>query len=254
MSTRIAVFSLINGVFVSEAARKKFEAFEAAYLKLRAEENRMLSVAEIRLLPFPEKTHPDYEQWAIRRKNIFRFLNYLDKKKTPLRILDVGCGNGFFTHMMAEKGHSLTGVDVNLPELGQAALAFPDQQINWYYSDLTEEQLPEEKFDLITFCASFQYFSDPQQIIRICQTLLKKAGEIHIIDSPFYPAHETQAAQKRSAEHFKKLGAEQMNGYYHYNTYDSLNTLNYTFAYKPGSFINKLLRRKDSPFPWLIIR
>jgi 2-polyprenyl-3-methyl-5-hydroxy-6-metoxy-1,4-benzoquinol methylase len=182
-----------------------------------------------------------------------RFLNYLSGKNKKLNILDLGCGNGFFSNLMALKGHTVTGVDVNLPELKQAATVFKSSGIKWYYLDILQEEIPAGKFDIITFCCSFQYFNQPAGLLKRCQELLSDSGEIHIIDSPFYNETTRETARANSAEHFKSLGIGSMSGYYHHNTYEVFKGLDYNFKYRPGSLFSKLLRIKDSPFPWIMI-
>ena len=252
--TKKSVFSKDEGVLTSDISKKKFVDFEQAYHAVRTLEKRILSIEEVKKLPFPDKNSPDFNLWGIRRKNIFRFLNHLLKKKKTLRVLDIGCGNGFFPNMMAQHGHQVVGVDVNLVELKQAAQAFPNEKLKWYYLDLMTEQLTEEPFDVITFCASFHYFSNPKQLLQICKTYLKPAGEIHIIDSPFYTVEEKAAAKQRSIAHFKSLGVEAMAAHYYHNNLDVLNECKFQFGYTPGRLLVKLFRMKDSQFYWIIIK
>jgi len=242
----------ISGVHVSESALVKFSDFEKNYLAVREKEKRVISLEEVRRLPYPQKDSVDYALWETRRKNILRFNSFLSKKGS-VRILDIGCGNGFFTNMLSERDNEVVGLDVNLTELKQAAEAFPSKNIKWYYLDILTEKIPEEKFDLITFCASFHYFKDPKQLLRICQGLLKTDGEVHIIDSPFYSEEGRENARKRSVDYFRSMKVESMSDYYFHNSYSFLKEFNVSIKYKPGSFFKKLLRIKDSPFPWIMI-
>lgn len=241
-----------NGVFVSPFALERFRHFEASYLQARSREHRLLSIEEIRKLPEVDESYMHFKEWQIRKKNIRRFLNYLEKKKQGLRILDIGCGNGFFTHLMSTH-HSVVGVDVNLTELLQAAEAFPKPGITWYCADVLEEDLPEAPFDLVVFCASFQYFDRPEALLARCRSLLKPGGEIHIIDSPFYDEAGKITAKQNSLRYYQSIRTEAMIGYYHHNTYEVLKDQAFRFKYRPGSFISRLLRVQDSPFPWIVL-
>lgn len=242
-----------NGVFVSPLTLKNFADFETNYVSARTKEKRILSIEQIQKLPNVDPDYIHYKEWEIRKKNIQRFLNYLSKKKKALRILDIGCGNGFFTHMMS-KDHTVVGLDVNLTELKQAAEAFPNSGIHWYCLDILSEHLPENRFDLITFCASFQYFKNPKALLLKCSELLTKDGEIHIIDSPFYAEDAVEQARQNSLSYYRTLQTEAMTQYYKHNTYSILSPYPYEFLYKPVSFLPQFLRRKDSPFPWIRIK
>lgn len=243
--------SLIQGVRVSPYAQEKFVDFEKQYLLVREKEKRVLSSEEIKALPYPSKGSVDYALWKIRRKNIRRFMSYISGHSS-LRILDVGCGNGFFTNMLTRGGNQVCGVDINLTELTQAAAAFPDPSIHWYYLDLLEENIPEEPFDLVTFCTSFHYFNEPEKLLDKCLRLLKPNGEIHIIDSPFYTEQGRTTAKKNSETYFRSLNAEGMSAYYHHNTLKVLENYSCEFKYKPRRYLTRFLG--DSPFPWVLIR
>lgn len=251
ITTTDTELDLILGVHVSPAARERFSGFEAQYLSVREKERRILSLEEVRRLPYPEKSNGDYELWKIRRKSIRRFMSYISGHAS-LRILDVGCGNGFFANMLTSNANQVVGVDINLTELIQAAAAFPNNQVNWYYLDLLQEELPENKFDLITFCSSFHYFNEPEKILDVCLDYLKPYGEIHIIDSPFYSEQDREVAEQNTAAYYRSLNATSMASYYHHNTFNVLKKFKYACKYKPRRISTRFMG--DSPFPWIIIR
>lgn len=242
-----------NDVLVSELTRRRFLAFEQHYIDVRSKEGRILSLEEIRKLPYPDKSDKNYSEWQLRQRSIRRLVEYINTKQKALRILDIGCGNGFMTNLLAGQEHRAVGVDVNLTELKQAVQAFPNARITWYYIDLLNEALPEDAFDIITFGASFQYFKDPVQALSVCKKLLAPGGEIHIIDSPFYAPEEKAKAQQNSRNYFQSLHAEGMTEHYHHHSYDALKNFSIEWKYRPGSYLRRLLRITDSPFPWIKI-
>lgn len=244
------IFQLQEGVYVSSTAASKHLFFESKYISVRTKENRILSVQQIRQLPEVDENYVHAKEWNIRKKNINRFIKYLRKKNKKLRILDIGCGNGFFSNLMS-LGNEVVAVDVNLTELKQASAAFSNSTITWYYADILNETLPEEKFDLITFCASFQYFNDPALILKKCQGLLNPGGEIHIIDSPFYTQQNLTQAKLNSARYYENLNENEMKEFYHHHNIAFLSDFSYRLMYRPNHFLLKWFHLKDSPFPWI---
>ncbi len=247
-------FRLLNGIYVSEDAARKHRDFESHYLKVRKKEQRVLGIEEIKRLPDTATDYIHHREWEIRKKNIRRYLNYLAKKKSPLRILDVGCGNGFFSNKIASLGHRVTAVDVNLPELLQAKEAFPNPNLSWYYSDVLNESPGDGIFDQITFCCSFQYFSNPVALLDRCLAMLREGGEIHIIDSPFYNRHSRSLAAKRSEKHFEALQVPEMSAHYYHNSMELFSSFHFRYGYNPKGLFRKLFTRNDSPFPWIIVK
>src|SRR5437773_2105881 len=56
-----------------------------------------------------------------------------------LRILDLGCGNGFVASKLAQSGHSVIGVDISPDGIEIARTAYPN--INFIVASLTDEHL-----------------------------------------------------------------------------------------------------------------
>jgi SAM-dependent methyltransferase len=231
------------------------ESFQDIYLGLRNAEKRLYSDAEVLQLPKIAAGHLHYNEWRIRRASCGRLISYLKKKKKWLRILEIGCGNGWLCHQLAENLKAeVTGMDMNLLELNQAARLFshlPD--LNFIYGDASVASFGDQKFDVIIFAASIQYFSSLPDIFQKCLGLLPAKGEIHIMDSRFYHASELKPARERSANYFRKIGFEQMDGLYHHHSFAELEGFPYKILFDPASLLNGWTGRK-TPFHWLLIK
>src|SRR4051794_32682807 len=99
--------------------------FGELYFTLRSREKRIYTDEEVSLLPFTNKTHRYHREWRLRNFSSQRLLRFLKKKKKPMDVLEIGCGNGWLSAQMAKLlGTSVTGWDVHQPELDQAKRVF----------------------------------------------------------------------------------------------------------------------------------
>lgn len=244
-----------NGIHISSETRKHFADFEAQYAHLRAQEHRVFSTEEIKRLPDTGIDHPHYQEWEMRKHTVSAFMEYLKTKGKGFQVLDLGCGNGFFSHLIANEDNRVIGVDISLFELEQAVNAFGFHNPSWYYADIMRDRLPVPAFDIIVLSAVLAYFPDPRTILHQCMGLLKPGGEIHILESPVYENEKAVAkARENSARHFQSKGAPGMMLFYHFHTWEVLNDFHYSVNSRFTAFVNKVLGLKRSPFPWITIK
>jgi ubiquinone/menaquinone biosynthesis C-methylase UbiE len=169
---------------------QKQKAFEADYLSLRKKEGRLYTDEEVARLPHVVKNASLKKEWAIRSASCQRLIKYLAGKKTKLSILEIGCGNGWLSNQLAAVTKTqVLGLDVNQTELAQAQRVFSKPNLSFLYGDV-RTGIVKDKFDVIVFAASFQYFQSTQEILKACFSHLTSGGEIHIIDTQFYTAVE----------------------------------------------------------------
>jgi len=231
-----------------------FQAKETLYLQIRQEEGRLLSDEAVRQLPEVPRNSPYNREWRWRRRSFNRFHAYLKQKKQPvLRVLDLGCGNGWMARHLAENPEwEVWALDVNRAELEQGARLFSNANLQFYYADIASEELPKQYFDQIVLAASVQYFPDVKALLVRLRTLLRAGGEIHVLDSPFYHSGAQQAAAKaRSLAYYSQKGAAEMASYYHHHHWEEARHLGAKDLNKP--LIIKILRKIKwlAPFPWL---
>jgi ubiquinone/menaquinone biosynthesis C-methylase UbiE len=246
---------------ISSATHTISGDFEKLYIQLRKKEGRVYTDEEVATLPEIAETHPHYSEWQIRKQSCQKLISYLQKKQSTasneqtLKILEVGCGNGWLSHHLAAiPGSKVIGTDINFTELRQAAKVFHNiPNLHFIYSHIESGVFEETQFDVIVFAASIQYFSSLTEIIRNSLRLLKPDGEIHIIDSHFYSLSELSAAKQRSILYYQAAGFPEMANWYFHHCLDDLEQYNYSILYDPGSLFNRFLRNKN-PFPWILIQ
>jgi len=227
--------------------------FEQMYVASRKREYRIYSDEQVLQLPSIEPSHIHYQEWQVRKRSVLRLIRYLEKKNKPLSILETGCGNGWLSGWVSVLNHStVTGMDINKTELNQARRVFGARpNIHFVEGDLRTIEFGK-KFDLILFAASVQYFPVFEKIIRQSLNLLNPAGEIHILDSPFYKKEDLEQARRRSQLYYDSIGHGEMAGFYFHHCFDSLNPFSHKFLFDPTRLVNRFFRKKD-PFPWVRI-
>ena len=110
-------------------------------------------------------------------------LDYIDDR-AGLRgklVLDVGCGGGILAESMAQRGATVTGIDLAEKPLKVALLHLMESGNKVEYRNVSVEDLADEmpaRFDVITCMELLEHTPDPSSIVRACATLLKPGGDV----------------------------------------------------------------------------
>lgn len=221
------------------------------YFRSMKRKGNIYSDEEVATLPFIHTSHPCYNEWTTRRHSQKALLSYIKNKKTFSHILEVGCGNGWLSSRIAKEiDAEVTALDIDLCELEQAKRVFKKiPNLDFIHCNLGDERLKNEKFDLIFFANSLQYFPSIREIISIAVEHLTLQGEVHIMDSPFYLQHEITLAK----EYDKARKLSQIVDHHYYHTLIELENFQYKILHHPNSWKNKLSIKKN-PFYWIAIK
>jgi ubiquinone/menaquinone biosynthesis C-methylase UbiE len=240
----------ISGQLHGEAVENEFEHH---YINLRKKEGRIYNDEEVRQLPLIDPAHPLKKEWEIRKISCLKLVKYLSNIQKPLRILEVGCGNGWLSNQLSEiKDSEVVGIDVNNVELAQAKRVFLKNNLSFLYGQMGSGIVRQHSFDIIVFAASFQYFQSAIEILDTAFDYLKPGGEIHITDTVFYSPIDSIKAKQRSEKYFISAGFPAMNDYYFHHSINDLKRYNYKIFFNPELLLNKLLK-KMNPFYWICI-
>jgi ubiquinone/menaquinone biosynthesis C-methylase UbiE len=246
--------SILTNMQVSGSCRPGDILFEKKYITVREIENRLYTDEELLKLPVIASSHAHYREWQVRKHSCKRMISYVRALNKNTHFLEVGCGNGWLSHRLAEvPGTRVTGVDINFTELQQAARVFSEaSNLVFIHGDIRSGILGDRQFDGIVFAASIQYFSSLEKIIHFALSYLKRAGEIHILDTAFYRPGEIAMARRRTDAYYAALGYPEMGDCYFHHSLEALHSFKHSVLYNPHGMLNRFLRKKD-PFPWIRI-
>ena len=103
---------------------------------------------------------------------------------TRTTILDVGCGTGSLSVVLAELGHDVTGIDLSPAMILQAKAkaAAAGQSISFQVMDATFPQLPLQHFDSIVCRHLLWALPEPARVLRRWVELLKPSGRLVLIE------------------------------------------------------------------------
>ncbi len=243
----------VENVYLADIPAELNE-FESFYLGVRKSEKRLLTDNEVATLPILNN-NPHTNEWKKRARSAQRVSKYLLQHKTG-NLLDLGCGNGWFSAMLAKNDRlEIAGMDVNLTELKQAARVFQQPNLSFLYGDVFQTKFQGNIFDYITINAVIQYFEDLDLLIKRLFDMLKPGGEIHVIDSPFYEQHELAGAKERTVKYYNEKGFPEMCQYYFHHSWSEISNFDteILYEYKPKSKILRFFEKPDMPFPWIKI-
>lgn len=105
-------------------------------------------------------------------------------ERAPLhgkKVADIGCGGGIVAEAMAQRGATVTGIDMGETPLKVAQLHALESGVDVTYRQITAEQLAEEEagqYDVITCLEMLEHVPDPSLVIAACAKLLKPGGQV----------------------------------------------------------------------------
>ena len=109
--------------------------------------------------------------------------NWIDDKASLAgkEVLDVGCGGGILSEAMAQRGATVTGIDMGEAPLAVARLHQLESGVEVDYQQCTAEEMAElhpARFDVVTCMEMLEHVPDPASVIRACATLVKPGGHV----------------------------------------------------------------------------
>lgn len=109
--------------------------------------------------------------------------NYIDEiaSLAGKTVLDVGCGGGILSEAMAQRGASVSGIDMGEAPLNVAKLHALESGLNINYRQIPVEQLAEQEpasYDIVTCLEMLEHVPDPASVIRACTKLVKPGGKV----------------------------------------------------------------------------
>ena len=97
------------------------------------------------------------------------------------RILDVGCGGGILCEALAQRGATVTGIDMGEAPLAVGNLHSLESGISVTYEQSTAEDYATshaEAFDTVTCLEMLEHVPDPSSVVAACAAMTKPGGSL----------------------------------------------------------------------------
>lgn len=126
---------------------------------------------------YTDSTHPIA---LLRKENEIRnpwILETIENVLGPSkRILDIGCGGGFLTNVLAQAGHQVTGIDISQNSLKIAQMRDRTKKACFMQADALNLPFSEESFDVVCAMDLLEHVKQPFEVISEAARVLKKGG------------------------------------------------------------------------------
>lgn len=168
---------------ISKEEKEKLNYFLSCFEKYRKENNeRITDVSLYKNLPFSIHS----KSWKAKQKDI-KIIENLIGNRNNLKILDVGCWNGWLCNYLTKKGHQVVGTEIFTDEF-DGLKAMKHYQNKFTLLQLLPEEIHriQDKFDLIIFNRNWAYFTKNQTVFNYAKEMLSKNGIILFTGLTFY--------------------------------------------------------------------
>ncbi|MCE5314899.1 MAG: methyltransferase domain-containing protein [Armatimonadota bacterium] len=163
-----------------------------------------------------------YNLWVRYIENILKRIEH-----SPRTVLDLACGTGNVSELMAEKGYKVVGADI-APDMIEVARS-KNSDVEYHVQDMAELDLDGRRFDLaISLFDSLNYILDPNRLAKA----IERVGE-HLVEGGIFIFDVN--TEYALAHHFFDQANIASNHYPHYvwnSEYDNstrICTVNMTF-------------------------
>ena len=198
-----AFFATLEGVhrLLGPERQAELAAATAFYCRVRADEGFKHS----KELPRVPRGHAQARIWRQRARHFGRFMDWLVRERPRGQaIADIGAGCCWAAQRLAEAGHSVAALDINLDRQdGLAALGderVEGSGIERIEADMEFVPLDAACADVVLLNGALHYARCPQNVVAEARRILKPGGCLVILDSPIYrrsPDGEAMVKMKR---------------------------------------------------------
>lgn len=212
-----------------------FRQFIQEYETVRRAEGRGSDdPAYYRALPFEDLTGRFRDDWHIRARSFQTLVEWIlptieAKRGRPLKILDLGAGNGWLSYRLAGRGHQVAAVDLLTNAFdGLGAHVHYDVAFTPVQAEFDRLPFVGDQVDLAVFNGSLHYSVDYETTLNEALRVLRADGRLVIMDSPVY--HDATSGEQMVRE--REAQFEEAYGFpsnaipsENYLTYDRLDEL-----------------------------
>ncbi len=165
------------------------------------------------------KAAETYDKHAAFQRDVgHRLLDKLPGDLSGKRVLDLGCGTGYFSALLQKRGAELVCVDISQEMINKARQRCEKDRITFVLADAENLPFEEHSFDYVFSSLALQWCSDLSYPLKEIRRILKEGGKgffSTLTDGSLYELRES----------WKKIDA-----YQHVNNFITINQVKIALA------------------------
>jgi SAM-dependent methyltransferase len=190
-----AIYRRVDGIwrFLTLDRAAHYQQFIREYETVRRAEGwGSADDAYYRALPLEDRAGRLREVWRIRADNFGVFINRVvmpieRQRMRPLKIIDLGAGNGWLSYRLTQRGHEAAAVDVLInAQDGLGAHVHYDVEFTPVQAEFDHLPFDAAQADLAVFNGSVHYSPCYETALREALRVILPHGRLVILDSPYF--------------------------------------------------------------------
>ncbi|MFA0569841.1 malonyl-ACP O-methyltransferase BioC [Vibrio gallaecicus] len=125
------------------------------------------------------KAATTYDKHAEFQRDVgHRLLDKLPNDLSGLKVLDLGCGTGYFSYQLLSRGADVVCVDLSQEMLNQSKLRCGDQISSYQQADAEQLPFENQSFDIVFSSLALQWCDDLSVPLREIKRVTKRGGSV----------------------------------------------------------------------------
>lgn len=122
------------------------------------------------------RTKAGFQIDRIEKEAVFSFIH----PQAGLTALDIGCGTGNYSILLAQKGLKVTGIDISSRMLAKAKTKAAEENLDINFIRASAEKLlfADNYFDIVLSVSAFEFFPNLQPALLEAHRVLKPGGRL----------------------------------------------------------------------------
>lgn len=146
------------------------------------------------------------EQGRIRLEHYHRYAMVLDVVKEKV-VLDVACGEGYGSFLMAGVALSVEGVDISEEAIHHASSKYEKPSLRFSLGSAIHLEFPDDSFDVVVSFETIEHLAEQEAMLSEIRRVLRPRGVL-VISSPNRPIYSEESGEHNEF-HVKELDFEE---------------------------------------------
>ncbi len=150
-----------------------------------------------------ERCVPWIEEWQVLYEHLHRYFFAADMADSK-RVLDLGCGEGYGSAILAEKAKHVVGVDVDARVVEHASNNYPLDNLEFRRASVLElGDLPDASFELVICFEVIEHIAEHDELLSLVHRVLAPGG-LFLVSTPDREVY-SEEARYHNPYHVKEL-------------------------------------------------